>query len=263
MIRPWHLLLALLLHIVLIGGGVLGGVLWSEPHKLPQPPIIEATLLDPTREQVAEQKRIEAEQAAAEERRQAAERERARQQAAAEARRAEEEAARQQAAAEAEAQRLADIEAQRKAAAEAEAKRQAEEAARQAAEEAERRRKAEEQRLAREQAEREASLREELAREQAAREERQAVAALASVLNQHIRRHWDRPPDLQSAGLTCQLRITVLPDGTVTSAQVVDSSGHASFDRSAERAVTRASPLPPPPDGYRHYRTFLLNFDPS
>lgn len=65
-----------------------------------------------------------------------------------------------------------------------------------------------------------------------------------------IRSHWNRPavPD----GTAVTLRFRIAKNGTVSSLEVVESSGMAVFDRAAQRAVDDAAPLPPLPAGYRH-----------
>ena len=50
------------------------------------------------------------------------------------------------------------------------------------------------------------------------------------------------------SGRSCTIRVTVLPGGEVQNASVKESSGDESFDRSAQAAVLKASPLPWPDD---------------
>jgi len=57
-----------------------------------------------------------------------------------------------------------------------------------------------------------------------------------------------------------------MSDGSVIDAEVIASSGDEIFDRSAENAVNKASPLPVPQDKElfaRNFRTFTLTFDPD
>jgi len=54
------------------------------------------------------------------------------------------------------------------------------------------------------------------------------------------------------------------PDGEVISVKVTESSGDFSFDRSAEKAVTGASPLPVPTDQKifeRDFRSLTINYE--
>ena len=146
--------------------------------------------------------------------------------------------------AEAQAQREAEAQAQREA--EEQARREAEEQAQREAEERARR-EAEEQarREAEEQAQREAE--EQARREAEALAQRQAEArgTYDAAIRQKINRAWSRPPGIPE-GLSAVVAVRLGPGGTVLSAEVVESSGNAAFDRSAERAVLRADPLPMP-----------------
>ena len=49
-----------------------------------------------------------------------------------------------------------------------------------------------------------------------------------------------------------EVRFQVLPTGEVVNTKITKPSGDRSFDASVERAVTGASPLPPPPERYRN-----------
>lgn len=172
-------------------------------------------------------------------------------------RKAEEEARRK---AEAEAKRRAEEEARRKA--EAEAKRKAEEEARRKAE-AEARRKAEE----------EARRKAEQALQQQLEAERQALAAAeaervvnryVAAIQQKVERNWIQPPGSRQ-GLTCTVRVGLIPGGEVTRVNIVKGSGDPAFDRSVEAAVWRSSPLPLPPDNqyFDRFRDLTFRFSPE
>ena len=152
-------------------------------------------------------------------------------------REAEEQARRE---AEEQARREAEEQARREAEAKAQAQREAEEQARREAEE-QARREAEEQarREAEEQARREAE-------EQAARVA-EARGTFDAAIRQRVTRAWERPPGVPD-GLSAVVSVRLGPGGAVLTADVVQSSGDAAFDRSAERAVFRADPLPMPDD---------------
>ncbi len=166
-------------------------------------------------------------------------------------REAEEEARRE---AEEQAQREAEEQARREA--EAQAQREAEEQARREAEE-QARREAEEQarREAEEQARREAEEQARREAEEQARREAEAQAARVAeargtfdaAIRQRVTRAWERPPGVPD-GLSAVVSVRLGPGGAVLTADVVQSSGDAAFDRSAERAVFRADPLPMPDD---------------
>ena len=79
-----------------------------------------------------------------------------------------------------------------------------------------------------------------------------------------VDRSWIRPVDAEQ-GLKCTIRVKLMSDGTVIDAEVIKSSGDEIFDRSAENAVNKASPLPVPNDKElfaREFRTFTFTFDP-
>ena len=71
-------------------------------------------------------------------------------------------------------------------------------------------------------------------------------------------------PDLKP-GLSCELRVKIAPDGQVLEAQVVRSSGDPAFDRQAERAVQKASPLPVPTEArvFDKMRDIRFVFEPE
>jgi colicin import membrane protein len=196
---------------------------------------MQATAISqPAPEEEAEREAEAQAQREAEEQAQREAEEQARREAEEQARREAEEQARREA--EEQAQREAEEQARREA--EEQAQREAEERARREAEE-QARREAEEQaqREAEEQARREAEA---LAQRQA-----EARGTYDAAIRQKINRAWNRPPGIPE-GLSAVVAVRLGPGGTVLSAEVVESSGNAAFDRSAERAVLRADPLPMP-----------------
>jgi len=85
------------------------------------------------------------------------------------------------------------------------------------------------------------------------------------AIKQKVNRSWIRPVST-TAGLKCTIRVRVLSDGTVMDAKVISSSGDEDFDRSAENAVNKASPLPIPKDKElfaRDFRSFQFLFNPK
>ena len=85
------------------------------------------------------------------------------------------------------------------------------------------------------------------------------------AIKQKVNRSWIRPSST-SAGLKCTVRVRLLSDGTVIDAVVISSSGDEDFDRSAENAVNKASPLPVPKDKElfaREFRSFQFLFNPK
>src|SRR6185503_15897361 len=64
-----------------------------------------------------------------------------------------------------------------------------------------------------------------------------------------IRAKWTRPA--LGSGVEATLHFRILPDGTVEAIELQSSSGYNSFDLAALRAVQSAAPLPPLPRSYR------------
>ncbi len=147
----------------------------------------------------------------------------------------------------------------------AEKKRKAEALTRKKAEQARKaelaRKKAEQARnaaeLARKKAAEEAKLRERAARHMTIRASR--------AIQQKVNNSWIRPMSSRK-GLRCTVRVTLLPSGDVMDVRVVKSSGDTVFDRSAENAVRKASPLPVPKDRSvfnQNFRNFTFVFKPE
>lgn len=165
-----------------------------------------------------------------------------------EAKRKEDEASRQK----------AEAEAKRKTKAEAEAKAAEEDAQRKAAEET--KRQAGRVRVLKEQLEAEGLA---MSAKQAALD--QAKAKAMAAIKQKVQSNWIRPPSA-GAGLSCKIRVRLMPGGDVADAKAVESecNGDAAFHQSAEAAVLRASPLPMPsePELQTEFREFEFRFKP-
>ncbi|MCP1726401.1 colicin import membrane protein [Natronospira proteinivora] len=237
------------------------------PGEVIQATSIDATELDAAQETLAvrERQREEAaREAAREAERRAAEEESARQAAAEEQRRQEEaeqqrqeEEARRQA--EAEEQRRQEAEEQRRQEEEAERQRQEEEARREAEEEERRQAEEEERRRQEEEAERRQQEAEEAMRraaeeeaERRAEAERQRrvqslTAEYAAEVRSHVERHWIRPAEVPS-DLECVVTANLIPGGDVSNVRVSQCDAPASVVRSIETAVYRAAPMPTPPE---------------
>ncbi len=67
-----------------------------------------------------------------------------------------------------------------------------------------------------------------------------------SVVMNKIRQQWIFPESIDK-DLLAIITIKIARDGSVTIGRMEQSSGNALFDRSALRAISKASPLPPPP----------------
>ncbi|HSN18478.1 MAG TPA: cell envelope integrity protein TolA, partial [Gammaproteobacteria bacterium] len=87
-----------------------------------------------------------------------------------------------------------------------------------------------------------------------AAEERAQDAQMASLLQrwtaliqQKIHNNWNPPPSTPD-NLSCIVKVTQVPGGTVTNAQVPTCNGDDAVVQSIITAVYKASPLPAPPD---------------
>ncbi|MGH8552075.1 MAG: TonB C-terminal domain-containing protein, partial [Methylococcales bacterium] len=102
------------------------------------------------------------------------------------------------------------------------------------------------------------------AKAEAKRKRGKAVSNAHALIAAKVNRLWRRPPSTPK-GLSCLIAVKTVPGGEVVSAQVIGTSGNAAFDRSAERAVFQASPLPVPddPELYSQFRNFNLRFRPG
>ena len=121
----------------------------------------------------------------------------------------------------------------------------------------------------------ESSLKEQLVSEEKERTEAKAQAEVAAraqselarfegLIRQRVERNWVRPAGW-TKGMECVVRVRLAPTGEVINATVARSSGSASFDRSVENAVYKASPLPLPEDKglFEHFHELELRFRPE
>lgn len=85
-----------------------------------------------------------------------------------------------------------------------------------------------------------------------------------NLINGKVSRNWVYL-DSYGKGLVCVIQIKLLPSGDVLSANVIQSSGNIAFDRSAEIAAMKASPVPVPKNTdlfQREFRIVNLKFNP-
>ncbi len=68
----------------------------------------------------------------------------------------------------------------------------------------------------------------------------------AALISDKIKREWIYPPALDSTDLETIISFRVDREGKVFSQKIEKPSGNTFFDRSAIKAVLKASPLPPP-----------------
>jgi len=117
---------------------------------------------------------------------------------------------------------------------------------------------------AQEQADREQALREQAAQEEEQMRAQAAVASYTDLIRQKVERNWIQPPG-DISGLSCVVRVRLIPGGDVVDAQVIQSSGNSFFDRSVELATRKAAPLPLPndPSLFNYFRTLEFYFRPG
>ncbi len=71
--------------------------------------------------------------------------------------------------------------------------------------------------------------------------------------------------DQINSQLKCVYSVDLAPDGSVLSLKLIQSSGDAALDQSAQQAITLASPLPVPHDPalFNHFRQLVLTLSPQ
>jgi colicin import membrane protein len=112
--------------------------------------------------------------------------------------------------------------------------------------------------------ERETDLKRSLAAEEHADAARNgaALATWESLIAAKITHAWLRPPTAK-AGIDCMLNVTQIPGGEVVQVSIGECNGDQAVRESIERAVYRASPLPPPPDPALFDRSLKIRFKPD
>jgi colicin import membrane protein len=64
----------------------------------------------------------------------------------------------------------------------------------------------------------------------------------------HVTRAWVLAPGFRTQPLSAEIRVRLSASGVVLGTRVVRRSGNPWYDESVERAIKKASPLPPPPE---------------
>ena len=80
-----------------------------------------------------------------------------------------------------------------------------------------------------------------------------------------VRKNWSRPPSARN-GMQARFVVELIPTGELLSVVLVDSSGNAAFDRSAELAIRRAKRFSVPGDNTvfeANFRRFYFLFRPE
>ena len=94
-----------------------------------------------------------------------------------------------------------------------------------------------------------------------------AALSYADAIRRRVEANWSRPASARN-GMKVDLRIQLVPTGTIVNVAVLTSSGNAAFDRSAIRAVDRIGQFPeiktmPSRIFEREFRQFTLLFQPQ
>lgn len=160
------------------------------------------------------------------------------------------------------AQQRAATEEEKKKTAAAEAKRKQEEAKQKAAEDKKRQAAA----AAKQQQADERALQQQIAAEEHAGQNQAQASKFDDAIRDAVDNNWVWPINTPH-GLSCVVRVKLMPGGEVLYAHVVDGkgSGNTGFDRAAEIAINKASPLPVPNDPalFDRYRDFQFFFHPE
>ena len=85
------------------------------------------------------------------------------------------------------------------------------------------------------------------------------------AINRAIVAQWSRPPSARN-DMKARFRVELVPSGELLGVMLLETSGNAAFDRSAEIAIRKASPfeMPPGHDVFEaHFRRFTLLFNPQ
>ncbi|HEY5647422.1 MAG TPA: cell envelope integrity protein TolA [Pseudomonadales bacterium] len=82
---------------------------------------------------------------------------------------------------------------------------------------------------------------------------------------QRVVANWSRPPSARN-GMQARLQVELVPTGDVVAVMLLESSGNAAFDQSAEAAVKKAGRFEVPKENAifeRYFRRFTLLFKPE
>ena len=107
-------------------------------------------------------------------------------------------------------------------------------------------------------------LNEELLLDQANKEQ-EAIMSYSGKIRALVESVWRHPPSAKHDD-ELTLRIFLVPTGEITEVQLVESSGNAALDRSAEQAVWKVAQFPVPKDLVlfeKEFRKFKLKLKPS
>lgn len=93
----------------------------------------------------------------------------------------------------------------------------------------------------------------------------QQIGSYQAGIYDLVRKNWSRPPSARN-GMQARFVVELIPTGEVLSVALLDSSGNAAFDRSAEQAIRRARRFTVPTDNTlfeQNFRRFYFLFRPE
>ena len=91
-------------------------------------------------------------------------------------------------------------------------------------------------------------------------EDQEKLSGMQALIKAYVEQNWSRPPTTR-AGMQALLRISLLPTGEVRDVRIIQSSGNAAFDRSAQQAVHKAGPFRELIDLKPHQRDAFKEFN--
>lgn len=97
---------------------------------------------------------------------------------------------------------------------------------------------------------------------QVRRQQDSARDAWIAQISLHIAKNWLRPPDTQGR-VRCTVEIKQLPGGQIVSKRIVKSCGSTALNDSVLRAIGKSDPLPLPSDPAIFDRELVVNFEPN
>jgi len=104
-----------------------------------------------------------------------------------------------------------------------------------------------------------------LAESNAASEAETVAQSYRYGIYERVVANWSRPPSARN-GMQAKLQVELVPTGDVVAVTLLESSGNAAFDRSAELAVQKARRFEVPAESdvfERYFRRFTLLFRPE
>jgi colicin import membrane protein len=82
------------------------------------------------------------------------------------------------------------------------------------------------------------------------------------AVQNHVERNWLKPISARP-GLSCTVRVGMIPGWEVVSVEITQCNGDEAVRRSIEAAVQKSSPLPRPPPGVPFERVVVFDFEPE